>query len=76
MHASLADALTKGPPPPGNLAVPTFAHGSLTVELYTPKDIDPQSPHTRDEIYIVVRGSGHFVDGDERYPVQEGSFIF
>lgn len=28
-HVSLAEALVKGPPPPGNLAVPVFAHGSL-----------------------------------------------
>ena len=33
VHVGLADALTKGPPPPGNLAVPIFSHGSLAVEL-------------------------------------------
>src|SRR3954465_13476860 len=57
-HVSLAEALAKGPPPPGNLAVPIFAHGSLEAELYTPKLIDPQKPHRRDELYVVTRGSG------------------
>ena len=28
-HVSLADALSKGPPPPGSLAVPVFSHGPL-----------------------------------------------
>lgn len=76
MHVSLAEALSQGPPPEGNLAVPVFSHGSLVVELYTPEGSDPQSPHTRDEIYVVASGSGYFVDGNERYPVEEGSFLF
>ncbi len=73
---SLADALAKGPPPPGNLAIPVFSHGSLVVELYTPKDHDPQKPHTRDEVYFVIRGKGVFFDGDRRHPVEAGSFVF
>lgn len=76
MHVSLEEALSKGPPPPGNLAVPIFAHGTLEVEIYTPVGNDPQTPHTRDEIYVVAKGNGFFVDGDERYPVSAGSFLF
>ncbi len=75
-HASLTDALSKGPPPPGNLAVPIFAHGSLEVELYTPKGTDPQRPHDRDEAYLVARGAGTFFDGTERHAVEAGSFLF
>jgi mannose-6-phosphate isomerase-like protein (cupin superfamily) len=75
-HLSLADALTKGPPPPGNLAIPIFSHGSLVVELYVPVGHDPQKPHTRDEIYFVTRGTGMFFDGTQRHPVQTGSFLF
>ena len=65
-----------GPPPAGNLAVPAFSHGSLEAELYTPKDHDPQKPHSRDEIYVVVRGHGIFFDGADRHPVGPGSFLF
>jgi mannose-6-phosphate isomerase-like protein (cupin superfamily) len=75
-HVSLSEALRKGPPPPGNLAVPIFSHGSLAVELYTPVDRDPQKPHTRDEIYFVTRGSGLFFDGERRHSVEPGSFLF
>jgi mannose-6-phosphate isomerase-like protein (cupin superfamily) len=75
-HVSLAEALLKGSPPPGNLAVPVFSHGSLAVELYTPVGHDPQQPHTRDEIYFVARGNGFFVDGERRHPVEAGSFLF
>src|SRR5687767_3814615 len=76
VHVPLADALAKGPPPPGNLAVPIFSHGSLAVELYTPAGHDPQKPHTRDEVYFVTRGHGFFFDGGGRYPVEPGAFLF
>src|SRR5262245_56740243 len=75
-HVTLQEALSRGPPPAGNLAAPIFAHGTLEVELYTPVDRDPQRPHDRDEVYVVARGRGRFFDGAERYPVEAGSFLF
>ena len=72
----LADALTLGPPPAGNLAVPVFGHGSLAVELYSPKGDDPQLPHDRDEVYVVARGAGTFFDGAARHAVGPGTFLF
>jgi len=75
-HVSLADAVKKGPPPAGNLAVPIFRHGSLDVELYSPKGIDPQKPHRRDEVYLVVQGKGLFIDGEHSHEVWSGSFLF
>jgi hypothetical protein len=76
VHVSLADALAKGPPPPGNLAIPVFGHGSLEAELYAPRGSDPQQPHARDEIYVVAQGTAAFFDGHERHDVQQGSFLF
>jgi mannose-6-phosphate isomerase-like protein (cupin superfamily) len=75
-QVDLAAALKEGPPPPGNLAVPIFAHGTLAVELYTPKGHDPQTPHDRDEVYVVARGTGWFFDGTTRRAVEPGSFLF
>lgn len=75
-HMTLATALRQGPPPPGNLAVPIFAHGSLLVEFYQPEGIDRQQPHDRDEVYVVARGAGLFFDGVKRQAVEAGSFIF
>ena len=73
---NLEEARSKGTPPPGNLAIPIFSHGSLVVEIYTPAGTDPQTPHARDELYVVVRGSGQFFDGDTRHAVKPGSFMF
>lgn len=75
-QVDLVEALKKGPPPAGNLAVPIFGHGTLEAELYTPKGHDPQKPHERDEIYVVARGSGWFFDGASRRAVEPGTFIF
>jgi mannose-6-phosphate isomerase-like protein (cupin superfamily) len=75
-HVSLEEALTKGPPPDGNLAVPIFSHGMLEVELYTPQGRDSQQPHRRDEVYLVSRGTGMFFDGARRHKVSPGSFLF
>jgi mannose-6-phosphate isomerase-like protein (cupin superfamily) len=75
-HVRLAEALIKGPPPEGNLAVPIFSHGSLEVELYTPKGHDSQQPHRRDEVYLVSRGTATFFDGQHRHSVAPGSFLF
>lgn len=76
VHVGLTEALAKGPPPPGDLAVPIFSHGTLVVEIYTPVGHDPQTPHTRDEIYFVTRGKGFFFNGVRRHAVEPGSFLF
>jgi len=75
-HIKFENALQLGPPPVGNLAVPVFHHGSMEAELYLPKDLDSQNPHDRDEIYIVVRGSGEFYNGEKSISIEPGSFIF
>ena len=75
-HMSLAEALAQGPRPAGNLAVPIFLHGSLEVELYAPQGEDQQTPHSRDEVYVVARGTAIFFDGSDRYSVKPGEFIF
>ena len=53
-----------------------FEHGSLQVKMYRPDTTDMQTPHHRDEVYIVVRGSGWFRNGDERHPFQSGDMLF
>lgn len=73
---TLESARALGEPPPGNLAVPVFAQGSLEVELYSPRGVDRQQPHSRDEVYVVASGQGIFFDGEFRHVVNSGSFIY
>ena len=53
-----------------------FEHGTLQVKMYQPSKKDLQKPHTRDEIYVIARGSGRFVNGGERHPFQTGDMLF
>ena len=53
-----------------------FEHGTLQVKMYRPDRRDSQTPHSRDEIYIVARGSGWFVNGEERHAFQAGDVLF
>ena len=63
---TLAEALDRLPGPQNEQVVSVFEHGSLVVKLYAPRGQDPQTPHSRDEIYVVARGVGEFVFGGER----------
>src|SRR5579862_6877170 len=56
--------------------VKLFEHGSLEVEFYRPDKVDLQTPHTRDEVYVVASGSGEFFCGGERQPFEAGEVLF
>ena len=51
-------------------------HGSLELGYYKPDRIDPQQPHSQDEIYIVQSGTGTFVLDNERQPFEPGEALF
>ena len=51
-------------------------HGSLLVKVYAPRSNDPQQPHTRDEVYVVAKGSGEFLCGGERNAFKAMDLLF
>ena len=57
---TVADAVSRVPTADGKRFATIFQHGTLLVEIYAPRGIDPQQPHTRDEIYFVATGSGEY----------------
>jgi mannose-6-phosphate isomerase-like protein (cupin superfamily) len=46
------------------------------ISLYKPDRIDRQTPHQRDEAYLVATGSGRFECGDTVKPVVPGDLLF
>jgi mannose-6-phosphate isomerase-like protein (cupin superfamily) len=74
--AAFADALKRLPGPEGQRFATVFQHGSLLVEIYAPRDVDPQQPHTRDEVYFVASGRGEFVCGDNRQTFGPTDLLF
>jgi len=73
---TVAEALACLPGPKGERFAAVFERGSLTVEIYAPRGSDPQKPHTRDEVYVVVRGSGEFINGLDHESFGPGDFLF
>lgn len=61
---------------PGKTFVTLFRHGTLEVEYYRPDRVDPQQPHARDEVYVVLSGSGWFVVGGDRRRFGPGEVLF
>ena|SRR5579884_3817904 len=62
-YFKLADALKQLPTPEGKRFIELFKHGTLAIELYAPRGIDRQTPHARDEIYVIASGTGTFRQG-------------
>jgi len=60
----------------GRRSAEVLRHGSLEVRWYAPKDVDPQTPHDRDEIYVVARGRGTFIRGGERVAFGPNDLLF
>lgn len=57
-------------------SVELFRHGTLQVKVYAPRGVDNQTPHKRDEAYVVLRGEGEFVSEAGRKRFAAGDFIF
>lgn len=73
---TVPEALAKLPGPKGERWAVVFEHGTLEIEIYAPRGSDPQGPHTRDEVYVVVSGSGEFVQGETRERFEPGDLLF
>ena len=75
-HLTISQGLSRLPGSQGERYVELFTHGTLAVELYAPRGDDPQTPHTRDEVYVVAQGSGYFRNGSERHRFGPGDVLF
>jgi len=72
---SLSAALAL-PLPEGRRSSEIFVDGDLELRLYAPKGQDPQTPHDRNEFYIVARGNGKFRAGDRVEAFAPGALIY
>lgn len=74
-HFTLAEA-ERAPIEPGARSPLLMRHGSMTVRYYAPRGVDAQTPHEQDEVYVVARGRGWFVNGAARHPFGPGDLLF
>jgi mannose-6-phosphate isomerase-like protein (cupin superfamily) len=75
-QVAAAEATARLPRAGGKRFATMFRHGSLQVEMFAPRGRDTQRPHDRDEVYVVVRGSGTYVNGPQRFAFRSGDLLF
>ena len=82
MKISLKETLSKLPLPAtakwpeGVWDFTAFERGDVSLLLFAPKGRDYQTPHSQDELYIVVRGRGAFIVEGEATEFEPGDALF
>ena len=82
----------QSPIEPGHATALLMAYGTMELRWFSPRDHDPQTPHDRDELYVIVSGTGTFMraqdsasfgddlslplHGEDRVPFNPGDAIF
>jgi hypothetical protein len=76
MQLILRDALAALGGAQDGTYVKLFAEPALDIALYKPDRTDPQTPHLRDEIYVIAAGSGRFIQAEEGRAFGPGDLFF
>src|ERR1700759_2386280 len=76
MQLKVDDALQKLAATDGALFVKLMEHGSMSVEIYRPVETDRQTPHLQDELYVIISGTGDFLNNGERSAFGPGDMLF
>lgn len=53
-----------------------FKNSTLDLELYKPHLVDKQTPHDRDEVYLIASGEAVFELEEKTTTVKTGDFLF
>lgn len=70
------EALSLLPGPEGERFASVLQRPGLEVEIYAPRGLDPQTPHDRDEVYLVISGRGVFRNGGRTHSFGPGDLMF
>jgi mannose-6-phosphate isomerase-like protein (cupin superfamily) len=76
MQVSIVDALAQLNTKTGQFFVKVMEHGSMSVEIYRPEKVDPQTPHIQDELYVIISGKGEFINDGKRSHFNPGDVLF
>ncbi|MFI5162471.1 MAG: cupin domain-containing protein [Sphingobacteriales bacterium] len=76
MQETLKDALNQLEANDVQLFVKVMEHGSMSVEIYRPHKVDKQTPHQQDELYVVISGTGEFINDGKLSVFNPGDVLF
>ena len=72
----LADVAGLIPGPRGERAALALKRGTLDITLSIPIAPNQQTPHEQGELYVVVRGQGRLIHGDQSSAFAAGDVLF
>jgi len=72
----LKEARAGIPGPAGEHSVSVLQHGTLNLKLSQPVNPNRQSPHTQDEVYVIIRGRGVLFHDQRRDSFEAGDIMF
>ena len=72
----ISEARNGIPGPAGEHAVTALHRGTLDVALSVPTSSIRQTPHTQDEVYVIVRGHGILLHDGKRDSFEPGDLLF
>jgi mannose-6-phosphate isomerase-like protein (cupin superfamily) len=72
----LAEARRMIPGPDGEHSLSFLQRGTLNVKLSLPVLPNRQTPHTQDELYVIIRGRGVLFHDGTRDPFESGDLLF
>lgn len=75
-HFSIEEAIQRLKKEQPNRFTVLMKHGSMSIEYYAPKTIDPQTPHKQDEIYVIASGKATFYRDGERVNCGANDILF
>ena len=75
-HISLQQAIGQLKNETENRFTVLMKHGKMSIEYYAPQNIDLQTPHRQDEIYVIASGNGFFFRDGERIQFSQGDVLF
>ncbi len=75
-HLTIGQAVRKLEKEKQNPFTVLMKHGTMSVEYFAPKIADTQTPHSKDEIYVIASGQAVFFSDGERVNCKTGDVLF
>jgi len=75
-QVSLAEAIQQLAGEEDSVFTTMLAAGTMRVEYYAPLIKDLQTPHTQDELYIIMSGAAGFVRNGEKTDCKKGDVLY
>lgn len=75
-HLTEAEAAAQLAQDMGSVFTVLMRHGTMQVEYFSPKDVDRQTPHAQDEIYVIASGESRFLRNGEYVHCRKNDVLF